>query len=394
MSTGGFAVIGTTGVRLSPRAQVLDASSQPAPIAGLGATGVYLGASSSSGSVVSLANVSMDGQSTVFGTVQAAGTLTRQLGAIVTGKVSEHVVFQTSPAQVATLSLPASYQPAVNLEPGQSKTITAGSYGGLTVKTSAQLSMGPGTYVVSNFDLEPSGKLVLDNRNAAIELHVLSSLLCKGTFAPMAQTANLRIVYWGTNDVSLECNVAGAALIATNANVNVADRITAGSIIAATAQLGADAKVVAKSFHRFTSGPGNAILGQLDAAARTLACQRVDQYFGSASREIACRFQGLAAAKYSYPATDADARSSCLTAYQACMSPTHCNSVQAFTASCNVTVDTRDLCLEKSIPLRDAAEGNLFACNDLTIYRVYTFRGQQPLVTPVECLPLDACILK
>ena len=181
-------------------------------------------------------------------------------------------------------------------------------------------------------------------------------------------------------------------MIAVHANVTVADRVTAGRLIAASAQLGADAKIVASQFHHFTSGPGSTPLSQLDSAARTLSCQRVDQYFGAASREIGCRYRGLAAAIAGHPATDSEAQSQCLAAYQACMNPNHCNSVAAYPASCTVTLDVRDLCTEKYVPMRDAALGNVVACSDLTIYRAYTYQPLQPLVRPDECRTVSSCL--
>lgn len=394
MAPNDMAVVGTSTVRLAPRSRVLDgATMQPALLAALGPGGVAMGYASAAGSVTSLGRVTMEGQASVAGSIQSAGDVSMQQGARVSGSIVRSV-FVVEPAQVAELTLPSGLQPGVNLEPGQRASAGPGGYASFNVKSSAELSLGAGSYVVSDLSLEPSSRMPIDNRSAAVELHVLRSFTCRGAFAPLETTANVRIVYWGTSSVAIECDLSGATIIAPFASVRIADRMAAGRVLAGTVELGADARILARTFHRLTTGPGATAVDQLDAAARAEACRRIDAYFGAASRESLCRLHGLAAARFERPDSDETARSTCQAAYQACMAGDHCNSAPAFVPGCAVTVDQQDVCLEQAIPARDAALANLPACADQTLFRLYTFKPQKTLVEPAACRVFDACPIR
>jgi hypothetical protein len=335
----------------------------------------------------------MEGQSTVAGSILSAGDVNMQQGASVSGSIVRSV-FVVEPVEVAELQLPSGLQAGINLEPGQRASVGPGGYVSFNVKSSAELSLASGSYVVSDLSLEPSSRLPIDNRSAAVELHVLRSFTCRGAFAPMATTANVRIVYWGTGSVAIECDLSGATIIAPFASVRVADRMAAGRVLAATAEIGADARIVAKTFHRLTTGPGSTQVGQMDAAARAEACRRIDTYFGPASRERLCRLHGLAAARFQRPDSDESARSTCQSAYDACMAGDHCDSAPVFAPGCPVTLDQQAACLEQAVPARDAALANLPACADQTLFRLYTFKAQKTLVEPAACRPFDTCSIR
>ena len=389
---GNFALVAAQSVRLAPRAHATDSLGQSAAIFALGSEGLAVGNGATTGSLISGGDVWLDAASVVSGFVSATGHLHPQTGATVTGAIREGISLSTYNVNVVpSVTMPTTWQTAVSLEPNETRNIQPGAYSGINIKTGATLSLATGRYFVTSLYLEPGGTLKMDNTAGPVEVHVLDQFSCKGQWQPTVGSSNVRVVFWGTNWLVSECTLASTTLVAPNAPVRIADRMTSGQIIAKSIEIGADATAVLKPFHALTTGPGGIKLKDLTAAQRQNACSAFAQFYTTADKDADCRVRAWNSVRAAKPATDAEAVTQCTQAYDACIANSNCDSNVTVPVTCGATVDQRDACAESMQPFITNAFVGLPACANFTLFRAYTYRPTAPLPNIPECAVLKGC---
>lgn len=387
---GDWAVVATQSIHLAPRAHVYNAAQQPAPMVSVGDQGVAVGNAATSGSVLSGGDVALDADSLVTGFVSLKGAVRQQAGSVVTEYVHAGASFETYSSDVLSVAMPNSWGPAIALEPGQTQNAVPGTYNGVNVKSGATLRLAQGTYFLTNLYLEPGGNMLLGNADGPVEIHVRDQMSCKGNWQPAATSANVRVIYWGTNSNIVECQLGSTSIVAPNASVRIADRMTAGQVVAKRVEVGCDAKIQHKAFHRLTTGRGDTKLVDLTTSERIKACSALRDSLTTSERKVFCREAAYRAAFASHPSRDADAVTTCNVAFNACMSDQTCD-LSPIPTGCSATVNQRDACVEKTRPYLLEAFAGVPDCSDLTLYKMMTYHQVAPLPILRECRSLNGC---
>jgi hypothetical protein len=385
-----FTVLAAQSLKLDPRAQVFAADGSKGQGAALGAAGTDIGNTASIGRLLSVGNVLVEASASVEGGITSAGVVTQQFGAVVSGPVLQHTAIPSVSVGLESLTLPTTFHSAVNLEPGTSAVLSGGAYDGLAIKSRSTATAPAGTLILGDFSLEPDATFSIQNQAGPVVIHVLNHFACKGTWSLASDTANVKLVYWGTDALSVECSLGATTFEAPFASVRVADRIKVGQVIAKDVELGADASAKSRSFHALTTGPGNTALTSLSASDLQGACQKISAFSGASSRELTCRFAGLSAARAAKPVSDADARAICQAHYDACVQ-NPCGAPPPFPGPCSSTVDDWNACLEAWIPRLNAARANAPSCAELTLHSAYSYAPAAALAFPQECVAINSC---
>jgi len=385
-----FTLLAAQSLKLDPRAQVFAPDGTKGQGAALGSVGADIGNAASMGRLLSVGNVLVEASATVTGGITSAGTVTQQLGASVSGPVLQHTAIPSVSVALESLTLPTTFRAAVNLEPGTSASLLASAYDGLAIKSRSTATAPAGTLILGEFSLEPGAIFSIQNQTGPVVIHVLNHFACKGTWSLAADTANVKVVYWGTDALSVECSLGATTFEAPFASVRVADRFKVGQLIAKDVELGADASAKSRLFHTLTTGAGGTALTSLSTSDLQSACQQINSFSGTASLELSCRFAGLSAARVAKPASDADAQAICQARYDACIQ-NPCNAPPPFPGPCSSNVDDWNACVEAWVPRLNAARANVPACSQLTLHSAYSYTPAAQLVFPQECVAINAC---
>jgi hypothetical protein len=385
-----FTLLAAQSLKLDPRAQVFAPDGSKGQAAALGSTGTDIGNSASMGQLLSVGSVLVEASASITGGITSAGTVSQQLGAVVSGAVLQHTPIPSTAVGLESLTLPVAFRATVNLEPGTSALLTPGAYDGLAIKSRSTATAQAGTLILGDFSLEPGATFSIQNQAGPVVIHVLNHFACKGTWSLGADTANVKLVYWGTDALSVECSLGATTFEAPFASVRVADRIKVGQVIAKDVELGADASAKTRLFHTLTTGAGSTVLTSLSKSDLQGACQQIQTFSGATSQELTCRFAGLSAARASKPASDADARATCQARYDACIQDP-CSAPLPFPGPCTSTVDDWNACIEAWLPRLNAARANAPTCAQLTLHSAYSYTPAAALVFPQECLAINTC---
>jgi len=187
-----------------------------APASAVSSGYLELGGQGTSGSLFGRGNVALMSGAHVSGSVVVGGTLQRQDRVVIDGALA-------SPGFVPEhrldfrVTFPVTTQDA-NLEPGQTRNISPGSYRSAFIKTGATLVLAPGVYRFDSLRLEPNARLQLAS-GAQTTVYVRQELYDKGIIAsPVGQPPLLLLGYFGTSDATIEASFRGA-LIAPSAKI-------------------------------------------------------------------------------------------------------------------------------------------------------------------------------
>jgi hypothetical protein len=198
---GGFAILGDSGTGLTD-----------------------IGVQAQTGSLITKGAVFLRDRSIVNGDILAGGAITKQNLTTITGTSTQNTAV-TIPAgrNLAGIVFPTTNQGNVSLEPpAPPRTIAPGSYAAVTVKTGATLTLTAGVYFFTSLDLEPGGKLNLNQGPGAIQLYVRSSIIDRGQIATVAGTAaGFVLGYAGTTPFVIEAPFPAGTIIAPSAQVVV-----------------------------------------------------------------------------------------------------------------------------------------------------------------------------
>ncbi len=168
------------------------------------------------GPVLSKGSVQLRNFGQVFGDLRTGGSLTVQSGGEVLGDVVEGTDPGASPL-AWQIAFPAPSGGDVRLEPGQSATLTPGSYGELSVKNGATVTLAAGVYHFDRISLE-AGSILVTNPEAATTISAKSGLTVRGTVVSDGTAPGLTLAYFGTEAAFVETGLA-ARIAAPNAEL-------------------------------------------------------------------------------------------------------------------------------------------------------------------------------
>jgi hypothetical protein len=215
------AIQATDAVTIDDRALVAVPGGGFAQLGNAGKGLVNLGVNAQTGSVFTQGNVLLRNFSIVHGSVLAAGTITEQSGASVTGATSGNAtVVLPAGMDLSGIVFPKTNAGPVDLEPGVVRTLAPGAYGDVAVKSNAKLTLSSGTYFVTSLDLEPMSKLNLNQSSGPVLLYVQKSIIDRGQIASFSgPPGGFVLGYAGTSTFFVEARFLAGTVIAPNASV-------------------------------------------------------------------------------------------------------------------------------------------------------------------------------
>lgn len=190
--------------------------------AGNGTVTTELGVSASSGTITSVASVTLRTNATVMGDLITSGVLTTQTGTTVTGTITQNALLTPQNVFSWTVSLPQQNAGDVILPPDATTLLAPGSYANVTVNSRAKLQLSAGVYYVNALDVESSGSLVLNKINGAVIIYVRNTLIYRGQIIDAGgPEGDFLLVYLGATSASLEQPFTGT-VVAPNASLTLA----------------------------------------------------------------------------------------------------------------------------------------------------------------------------
>jgi hypothetical protein len=109
----------------------------------------------------------------------------------------------------------------VAVSAGEAVNLAPGSYGAVSVKPNAKLSLSAGTYYFASLDSQPNAAVSLDKTAGPITITIQSALTFKNALAdPVAPGTAVLVQYWGTAPVVLQATFSGT-FVAPQASVEL-----------------------------------------------------------------------------------------------------------------------------------------------------------------------------
>ena len=133
---------------------IKDATGGPGQMLNSGNGETQLGVASTSGSITSVASVSLENNARVTGNVITAGTISLQSGATISGTRTQHASV-VLPALPTLPTFPPPVGPNITVNSG-TQTLTPGSYPTVTLNSGATLIMTAGDFFIQNFFINSS----------------------------------------------------------------------------------------------------------------------------------------------------------------------------------------------------------------------------------------------
>lgn len=154
-------------------------------------------------------DVELKDRSQVSGNVLAGGNIVRSPSAVVNGTAQSHVAVGSNTFSW-TVTAPAVSSGDVSLEPDVVRDLAPGTYGNLTVKSRAKLTLHSGIYVFSSVQIEPQATLAIDSRNAPVQLYAKTAFTFRGAVATASLgIPQLLVGYLGSGSVFIESPFVG-----------------------------------------------------------------------------------------------------------------------------------------------------------------------------------------
>jgi hypothetical protein len=223
---GDFAVAASGSLRLGDRTKLVNSQQAPSSAANAGSQATELGVEAATGSVISVAPVTLRNRAKVTGDVKSAGTISPGVDVVVSGISSAHRTDLT-PTQQESIVVDFGgtslgdriYEPPNTGE--RVSTLAPGRYGQVVLKSRNRLNLSAGTYVVDALQLEPQSRIVIDDSAGPVLLSVRDTLLFKGKIEALSGLhPAIRVAYAGSSAVVLETAFAGT-LLAPNASLRL-----------------------------------------------------------------------------------------------------------------------------------------------------------------------------
>jgi hypothetical protein len=192
-------------LRLADRVQLPDWS----VMVNAGPSTTEIGANALTGDVWSAAPVAVRSNARVSGVMRSSQPPQLQAGAEVLGGTRELARVLESIAW--SVQFPTPVPGSVQVEPGQTRQLSPGSYGPASIK--GELRLVSGSYYFTSLGLEPGARLRLDQSTGPVLVHVKSGLTYRGAVTTADGAApNLLIGYFGSDSAFFEAPLQGAVI--------------------------------------------------------------------------------------------------------------------------------------------------------------------------------------
>ena len=199
-TTLGDVTLGANGnIFVSDRADVFGV------LANAGQGQVNVGVDATTGSVASIAPVTLRDRAIVSGSVTSASSIALQNGVVVTGAVQPFTPLSASNAASIRVTFPDAPSGGIQLSPNATGSLAPGDYASVSLGASAVLTLSPGTYSLNSLVLEPNSEIRLPAGNQPVLIAVKSSLIYRGEIKAVdGSDLNLLLLYIGTAPATLE----------------------------------------------------------------------------------------------------------------------------------------------------------------------------------------------
>jgi hypothetical protein len=182
---------------------------------------VTLGDDSVVSGATAIGDIAMDEKATVTGDAIATGSILREHGTKIGGKVLAGATV-TSNAVTWSVDVPTASSGDEILVEGQQRDLAPGSYHTLVVPRTATVTLHSGSYRFENFDVHAGGTVLVDNGDGPIQAIATSSFYFRGSVGTAnLGTPNILFGYLGADPIKLEVPFAGQ-MVAPNSSVTVA----------------------------------------------------------------------------------------------------------------------------------------------------------------------------
>ncbi len=178
-----------------------------------GSDELNLGVEAEVGDTRARGEVVMRDRSEIHGFVKTEQSVVEQSDTTIDGTTQEMLAVLFPEEPFLSDSFPA-WTEEVHLEPNTQQSLSAGSFGPVTVKSGAELTLGGGDYYFESLQVEPDATITLDETRAPIRLFVEQSLIFRGSFNHLdGISTDLFVGYVGTAGAFLEAPVDGRVVV-------------------------------------------------------------------------------------------------------------------------------------------------------------------------------------
>ncbi|WP_437587964.1 hypothetical protein [Sorangium sp. So ce1000] len=219
-SQSNVALHASQSLRIAGGVTLQDVNGAPAPAVNVGTGLLEVNAATSTGSLISGGNVWLGSQSEATGTVQAAGTITKQAGADIIGTELAATPLGPLGNLRFTVDFPSlASVPAVG--PDTTASLAPGGYTSVSVGSRSTLDLSSGTYYLDQLEMQPQSTARLDTSAGPVIIYVRELLDFKGKVQIVGPDSSFFLAYLGTGTVSLETAFNGT-IVAPSATLRLA----------------------------------------------------------------------------------------------------------------------------------------------------------------------------
>ncbi len=234
-------------LRVNDRAVVQGASGEPAEISNAGTLETNIGVQAVVGTLTSVAPVALRNNCTV-GNLLTGASISEQSGVKVLGVRSDDAELSPLTSREFTVTFPSSAGSSVQLEPGQTRTLSPGDYATVSIKQNAVLNLSSGEYKFRRLELNDGGTISIDAGGGPVLVQVRDGATFHGrAISASADSApDWTLIYTGTSEVGVNKQFNGA-LIAPNAKINLfSSKLHTGWFYGKDIELHPDSELVAQ----------------------------------------------------------------------------------------------------------------------------------------------------
>jgi|GEM_PF-2651985 len=256
--TGLDVVLGASGsLKIADRVKTVTLSGSPAQVSNTGSGQSEVGVDAVVGSLTSQGGVFLRNRAKVQGNLRTGATVTTQQGATVTGRTEQRATLTPYTTVSWNVDFGNRAGGDVTVSPDQSKTLTPGSYGAVSVYARSTLRLSTGTYAFSSLAFESGGKIELDDSFGWVGIYVRSSMSYRGTITTVrGGEPALFMGYAGTNAVTIDTPLHGT-FVAPFATINLASVSSGhfGAVFAKSIEAYPDSRITQSPYPYWTSQP-------------------------------------------------------------------------------------------------------------------------------------------
>jgi hypothetical protein len=214
----GIGLAASDNLKLADRVAMTSPRTGSVTAVSTGATATDVGTDATPGTIISQGLLTVRDRSVANGDLVSAGLVKLVNGGRATGVVRQNTPITPLQTFTWTVTFPAAGADVL-LAPNATRTLSAGSYGNVTINSGAILHLGAGTYFLNALGTEPSSQIVLDA--GPVFLYIASAATLKGAIVPGLQQRHFLIGLAGTGTTFLESPFIGT-IVAPNGTLRFA----------------------------------------------------------------------------------------------------------------------------------------------------------------------------